>query len=212
MIIAKQTIVVSGMIAGTPRQGGAAWAVLQYVLGLRRLGHEVHLVEPVAAAALRPAGASLEASENAAYFRAVTAAFGLEERAALLLAGTEQTVGTPYRAVREAAGRADLLLNISGMLTDEALTAPIPARVYLDLDPAFNQLWAEQGIDMRFEGHTHFVTVGLAVGEPDCPVPTGGRRWLTTVQPVVLARWPVADGLVHDALTTVGNWRGYGSI
>ena len=46
--------------------------------------------------------------------------------------------------------------------------------------PAFNQLWQAQGIDMRFEGHTHFVTVGQAIGTPDCPVPdaagsTGSR-------------------------------------
>ena len=38
-------ILLSGMVAADPRQGGAAWAVLQYLLGLRRLGHEVVLVE-----------------------------------------------------------------------------------------------------------------------------------------------------------------------
>ena len=41
------SIMVAGMVAGHPGQGGAAWAVLQYVLGLRALGHEVTLVEPV---------------------------------------------------------------------------------------------------------------------------------------------------------------------
>ena len=43
----KLTILFSGMIAGDPWQGGATWAVLQYVLGLRRLGHDVVIVEPV---------------------------------------------------------------------------------------------------------------------------------------------------------------------
>ncbi len=46
-------ILLSGMIAGVPRQGGAAWAVLQYLLGLKRLGHEVYVVEPVSKEALR---------------------------------------------------------------------------------------------------------------------------------------------------------------
>jgi hypothetical protein len=32
------------------------------------------------------------------------------------------------------------------------------------------------------------------------------------VQPLVLSHWPVAELLTHDALTTVANWRGYGSI
>jgi hypothetical protein len=38
-------IAVAGMVAADARQGGAIWAVMQYVLGLRRLGHDVILVE-----------------------------------------------------------------------------------------------------------------------------------------------------------------------
>ena len=34
-------IFVSGVLAGDSAQGGATWAVLQYVAGLRRLGHGV---------------------------------------------------------------------------------------------------------------------------------------------------------------------------
>jgi hypothetical protein len=115
--------------------------------------------------------------------------------------------------LREVARRTDLLVNVSGMLADGELTGRIPVRVYLDLDPAFNQLWhATQGIDMRFAGHNRFVTVGQAIGRPECTVPTCGLPWVPTLQPVVLAHWPMAEGVTHDALTTVGNWRGYGSI
>src|SRR5262245_42833576 len=98
------------------------------------------------------------------------------------------------------------------MLADEDLIARISVRVYLDLDPAFIQVWHEQGLDMRFAAHTHFVTIGLAIGRPECPVPTGGRQWITTVQPIVLEHWPVAERITYDAFTTVGNWRGYGSV
>jgi hypothetical protein len=201
------------MVAADPFQGGATWAVLQYLLGFTRLGHDVFFVEPLPEKSLRPAGAPLARSTNAAYFRAVTEQFGLARNSALLLAGTRQTVGAPYEQLSNIARRAHLLVNISGMLTDEELTAHIPLRVYLDLDPAFNQLWHQtQGIDMRFAGHTHFVTVGLAVGEVDCVVPICGLDWLTTLQPVVLAHWPRADRVTYDALTTVGNWRAYGSV
>jgi hypothetical protein len=106
-----------------------------------------------------------------------------------------------------------VIFNISGMLADEALLAPIPRRVYLDLDPAFIQVWqSEYGIDMRMDAHTHFVTVGQSIGTANCPVPTCGRRWIPTVQPVVLDEWPAANGVKLDALTTIGNWRGYGSV
>ena len=206
-------ILVSGMIAADPWQGGATWAVLQYVLGLSRLGHQVYFVEPIQEKALRPSGSTLAASENADYFNRIVSEFGLRDRSALLLTNAAETSGLPYEKLRQVAGRAAVLINISGMLTDETLTSSIPIRVYLDLDPAFNQLWsAADGIDMRFGNHTHFVTIGLDIGEADCPIPTCGLPWLKTVQPIVLDRWPVATTIAHDALTTIGNWRGYGSI
>jgi hypothetical protein len=209
----KLTILLSGMMAADLHQGGATWAVLQYVLGLRRLGHDVVFVEPVKPSSLQSTGGSFEESANAAYFREVANEFGIGEIATLLLADSQQTVGLPYRRLCQIASSADVLINISGMLTDPNLLEPIPRRIYLDLDPAFIQLWhAVQGIDMRFDAHTHFVTVGLALGQIDCPVPSCGRAWIPTLQPVVLDRWPVADTIRHDALTTIGNWRGYGSI
>jgi hypothetical protein len=207
------TILFSGMIAADPYQGGASWAVLQYLLGLRKLGHRVLFVEPVKAAKLQPAGAGLDPSSNAAYFRQVTARFGLDGAAALLLEGTEQTVGLPYDRIREAAAGADVLMNVSGMLADDELVGRIPARVYLDLDPAFIQVWhAGYGIDMGFARHTHFVTVGQAVGRPGCPVPTCGLDWVPTFQPVDLDAWQPGREIGCHAFTSIGNWRGYGSV
>jgi len=206
------SIVLSGMLAADPHQGGATWAVLQYALGLARLGHEVVLVDPAPPEAIRPRGAGLGESENAAYFRRVREDFDLPQ-AALLLAGTQETVGISYAELRRHARSAELLLNINGLLADEELLAEIPVRVYLDIDAGFNQLWhATQGIDRRFAGHTHHVTIGLGIGEEWSPVPTCGIDWEKTLQPIVLSEWPVADGIVEDALTTVGNWRGYGSF
>jgi hypothetical protein len=65
---------------------------------------------------------------------------------------------------------------------------------------------------MRFAGHTHFLTVGLAMGRPECEVPTCGLEWRKTLQPVVLEHWPATKHITYNALTTVANWRGYGSI
>ena len=209
----RLTIIVAGMIAGDPYQGGATWAVLQYLLGLRQLGHDVHFIEPVPAAKLRPQRTHVSCTANASYFREVMRAFDFDARAALLLAGTEETVGLPYDRLRAVAAEADVLINISGMLADPALTQPVPVRVYLDLDPGFNQLWcAVEGLNVGFDGHTHFATIGLALGEAACDIPTCGRTWIATRQPVVLSEWPRAERLTHDAFTTVANWRGYGSI
>ncbi|HET8565706.1 MAG TPA: hypothetical protein VFL77_04440 [Solirubrobacterales bacterium] len=197
-------IVLAGMVAGDPHQGGASWAVLQYLAGLSGLGHEVMLVEPVAAEALEPGG------EVVRYFRSLPLPEG---RAALLGRGGEETVGVAYPELLEFARGADLLLNVSGMLRDERLLGAVPARAFLDLDPGFNQVWEETGGGMGFDRHTHCVSVGVRIGLEDCPIPTLGRSWIPTLPPVALAHWPPADAPPErDAFTSVGHWRSYGSV
>jgi hypothetical protein len=206
-------IVISGMVAKVPHQGGATWAVLQYLLGFTRLGHDVCFIEPIEPGDLQPRGTTLAASRNARYFADVMREFGLEQNSVLFLSGTDQFVGRPLADARAFAQSSDVLVNISGTLRDPAFVDRIPVRVYLDLDPVFNQLWhATEQADMHFDGHTHFVTVGQSIGGADCSVPTCGREWIPTLQPIALEHWPVADGVQYDGLTTIANWRGYGSI
>lgn len=202
-------VLLSGMVAGNPRQGGATWAVLQYVAGLGALGHEVVLVEPLPP---RPRGEDPPAlrPEVVEYFRALPL---LEDRAALLAQGTETTAGLSYGELAAFAAEADLLINISGMLRDERLLAPIPVRAFLDLDPGFNQVWQAGGEEMGMDLHTHWVSVGLLVGAEGSPIPTCGHDWIPTLPPVALDHWSVASGPpARDAFTTVGHWRSYGSI
>jgi hypothetical protein len=201
-------ILFSGMVAGDPNQGGATWAVLQYVAGLARLGHEVVLVEPIG----RSGGSDLpvEGSEALAYFHSLPL---LEGRSALLVPGTEQTTGLPYAELVRFASEADLLINISGMLRDERLLEPIPVRAFLDLDPGFNQVWHATGTNMGLGLHTHFLTVGQSLGREGCPIPDCGKSWIPTLPPVALDHWPTEPGAPgHDAFTSVGHWRSYGSI
>ena len=193
-------ILVSGMIAGEPGQGGASWAVLQYLLGLRRLGHEVALAEPVER--IEP--------ESLAHLDAVAAGFGLDRVA--LVAADGSSAPLPRDRLKAFAREADLLLNVSGMLADPELLEPVPVRAYLDLDPFFNQHWHLQGAEMGFAAHTHFVTVATAIGQPGCEVPTLGRDWITTLPPVVLEHWPRAGEPPTLPFTSVGHWRSYGPI
>jgi hypothetical protein len=198
-------VLLSGMVAGDPRQGGASWAVLQYVAGLAECGHEVVLVEPL------DGGDPLAArAEVVDYFHSLPF---LEGRAALSLQGTEDTVGLSYGELARFAAEADLLLNVSGMLRDERLLAPIPVRAFLDLDPGFNQVWQASGEDMGMDLHTHWVSVGQLVGTAGCRIPDCGHSWIPTLPPVALSHWPAAaEPPVRDAFTTVGHWRSYGSI
>src|SRR5512145_1920734 len=95
-------IIVSGMIAAVPHHGGATWAVLQYLLGFARLGHEVTFVEE-----LDPSALDEGRSESVSYMSAVAARFGLVERCALLGGGTMETAGLGYDELRAIARGAD---------------------------------------------------------------------------------------------------------
>jgi hypothetical protein len=170
------------------------------------LGWDVVFVEPVDVSPLAD-------SPRAQYCARVMRRFGLDARWCLVRPGSHETAGLDRDTLRAVASRADVLLNIAGMLNEPDLIEPIPVRVYLDLDPGFVQLWhAVEGIDMRFDPHTHFVTIADTIGTTACAIPGCGRDWLPTLPPVVLSEWPVGNGVRHDALTTVAHWRGYGSV
>jgi hypothetical protein len=194
-------IVVGAMLAGVPRQGGATWAALQWVLGLRRLGHEVLVAE------------SVDDLACAAWLERIARDFGLERDAALVRRRDGATAGIGRDELLRRAGEADLLLNLGGRLEDEDVLERIPHRTYVDLDPAFTQLWHEaEGVDIGLDRHDRFVTLGWALGDAGCPLPTCDREWIRMLPPVVLAHWPFARLTTADALTTVGHWRSYGSI
>jgi glycosyltransferase involved in cell wall biosynthesis len=112
----------------------------------------------------------------------------------------------------DLARDTDVAINLSGLLRDEALLEPVPIRAYVDLDPAFTQLWHVQDVDMGFALHTHFLTIGPAIAGSEPPVPTCGLSWIAARPPVVLDAWPSAGEIVWGGLTTIAHWRSYGSI
>jgi len=203
-------IIIAVGIAGHPiAAAGNSWAFLQWALGFRALGWEVHLVEALHASSLigfdwQPAAPGTSANE--AHWQATLARFGLQDHATLWIDGQ-----SPHRSRAEAFARsADLFLNISGHFPLGLLPLPQARKLYLDLDPAFTQIWAETyGVDMRFEGHDRFFTVGTRLGQPDCQAPTCGIEWLPTLPPVALDFWPAAPPSASGRLTTIAHWQGY---
>jgi len=204
------TVLVAGAVANKLRNGGEAWVRLSWVLGLRRLGLDVWFVEQIDAATCVGADgeqAPFETCENRRYFDSVMSQFGLEDRASLLYEGGRESSGVPLEDLREVAGGADLLVNISGHLQLDDLTRRPRRRAYVDLDPGFTQFWHADGTASVAPHDTYF-TVGENIGTPGCEIPTGGLEWLPVPPPVVLEEWPFADGGDPHRFTTIGAWRG----
>lgn len=209
----KLKILLGGIIAKIPGQGGLTWVVLQYLLGLQRLGHEVHFLEIVTSSDLKPANVPLSESNNASYLAGVEKQFGLQGAVSLFNTSTGETVGKSQKELLKYSSECDLLLNLSGLLNEARFYERIPIRAYIDLDPAFTQLWiCEQGADVGMGGHNRFVTIGMNLGAPECVIPTLDKFWIRTLPPLVLANWALAKERPTLGFTTVANWRGYGSI
>jgi len=208
--------IVAGALANKPFSGGEAWVRLSWALGLRRLGFDAHFVEelpPEGCVDESGQGVDFAASANRGYFEEVVQAFGLAGKASLLCG--DEAAGLGLRELRGLFAEADLLVNVSGHLTrDELLTAP-RERIYVDLDPGFTQAWhADRRVPFAIGAHDHYVTVGLNVGTPACPIPDCGLRWIPTLPPVVLDEWPSQPPPGRPLrFTTVATWRSpYGPV
>jgi hypothetical protein len=64
---------------------------------------------------------------------------------------------------------------------------------------------------MNLRGHEVYVSVGLNLGAADCPLPTCGIQWHSTLPPVVLSEWMTADP-PGAAYSTIADWRGFNPI
>lgn len=202
-------IVIAVGIAGHPvSAAGNTWAFLQWVLGFQELGWEVWIVEALKREKLAwPKEGELDGTSlNERYWKEVLERFGLASRASLWIDGSSPCA----EEARAFASQADLFLNISGHFPLELLPALPATKLYLDLDPAFTQIWAEQyGVDMHFSGHDRFFTVGSLLGRPGSRAPVCRREWLPVLPPVVLSRWPFLPQAEFRAFTTVAHWHGY---
>jgi hypothetical protein len=212
-------IVVTGLAATYPF-GGVFWDYVQYVLGFRRLGHEVLYLEDTGRWCYDPrTGTFVEAgAANAVLLNRHLGALDPDlERDWFFRDAAGATYGRPWAEVSEFCRTANLFLHISAscLLRDEYREADRIA--FVDSDPLYTQagiLCDPEGAGAERTGwwrerHDVFFTFGENVGAPDCLIPTGTFDWIPTRQPVVLdcfdpAAVPVADR--RRVLTTVASW------
>jgi hypothetical protein len=206
-------IVIGVGIASYPlHAAGNTWAFLQWVLGFRAAGWEVWMVEDLPASkCIDSAGQPCPAagSANVAYWNQVAAEFGLKDRATLLIDG--QTPDLPE--LLRFAHDAELFFNISGHFRQPDIMGATAQRVYVDLDPAFTQIWAETyHSDMNLEMHDTFVSIGRHLGRPFCRAPLAGRTWLPVGVPILLDYFTPQGDEPGRVWTTFTHWYGYPQV
>ena len=164
---------------------------LQYLLGLRALGHDVFLWEQ-----METTGDPEKDREFIASFFDRLEDFGFRDHAALLLHEKSDapltladTVvhGSDHAALREIAESADLLWNFCAALREPMLSL-FRRRVLIDLDPGHLQVSALV-CDMGVEDHDVFLTIGAKINDDDCEVPRLDLPWVPFIPFVYLPMW-----------------------
>jgi hypothetical protein len=206
--VSTPVFIGSAFVAQYPAGGGVFWVPLQYLLGLRELGHDAWWLEVL----WTRGDARTDRACIDTFFRQAEA-FGIADRVVLLHLPDSERDGpqgrVEYHGLDEAAfaarRRDALLLNVA-----DSVTAPQRAgfarTALIDVDPGTFQLWAREW-DLGVGGHDAHLTIGMNLGEPDSPIPLDGVAWARVRPTVHLASWPTQPAPPPGArYTTVTQW------
>ncbi len=213
----KLRILVLGYIIRGPL-GGLAWHHAQYVLGLKKLGHDVFFVEDSddypACYDPRSNEIGIDASCGLRFIEKFFERLGLRENWAYYDAHRQKWFGKTKEESLNLFASADVLLNISGVnpLRDWALQ--VPRKVFIDTDPAFVQIrhLTDKNAATLAEKHDTFFTFGENFGADDCLIPDDGFKWIPTRQPIVTDVWKMSSGNPQANWTTVMQWDSYKAV
>jgi len=198
----------SAFVAQYPRGGRVFWIPVQYLRGLRELGHDPWWLE-----VLWTRGDREFDRRCIDVFWQQARAFDVADRTVLLYLPDSARDDPPGRVevlgmaeAELAARRRDaLLLNLANSLTP-ALRAGFARSVLFDVDPGTFQLWAREW-DMGVGSHDAYLTIGMNLGAADSPIPLDGVPWARVWPTVHLGSWPLQSAPAPGArYTTVTQW------
>jgi hypothetical protein len=189
-------------------EGGGHWSWhLQYLLGLRALGHDVFLLE------LLPQSGRLDVDRRRiAIFFARLRRIGFNGCCALVLQNSDGSVeinestvfGTSATALQEKIKDTDVVWNLCCALRSELLNK-FRRKALLDLDPGHLQVSART-VDLGIEDHDVFFTVGTKINDSNCEIPRLGLVWHWHLPPIYLRAWKVRPQTDISPLTSVTQW------
>lgn len=192
--------------------GGVGWCSLMYLLGLKRLGHQVWYLEDTGECNFDPVANTLatEAGYATNFVNESLTPYEFGDKWCYI-----DYKGNYHGKRREdwlkiCAG-TDLFLNLSGgcwFWRDEY--AAIPFSAFIDSDPAFTQLSIAKGVDSYvgfFSKFNRLFTFGRNIDTPASTVPTAPFNWEHTWQPVCIDEWKPIEDVPHPSFTTIMTWK-----
>ncbi len=218
----KLRIVVTGLAATYPF-GGVFWDYFQYVLGFKKLGHDVLYIEDTGQWCYDPVNRTFSESgdQNASILAKEINKLEPELTDKWFYRdSTGKTFGKSWKDVVRFCKSADIFLHISASCWMREEYYAAKRVVFIDSDPLYTQssipnyingtaTGAEkERIDMIRRHDCHF-TFGENIGREDCLIPDDLFDWMPTRQPVVMDCFrdkhvPLKER--RRVFTTVASW------
>lgn len=209
-------IIVGSYMFRFPLGGMLSW-VLQYLLGLQRLGHDVFFVEKYGYdnACFDPQQKKLS-DDCSCGIRRVSALlhqYGLGEKWCFVEKG-DRYYGLSRQAINDVFSGADLFIDMGthGSWQEEAQHA---ARcVWIDGEPGYTQIKLAHRLQQggSLPVFDQYFSNGINIGQNDHPVPTLGIQWVPLFHPVDMSVFSYAAPRKESAFTTVMNWQSHAPI
>jgi hypothetical protein len=209
----RKKIVVMGFMGSMPI-AGVIWQHIHYIVGLRRLGHDVYYVEDSARIPYNPQ--TFETSNDFGYAAQVLTQlaneFGFEHRwgfCARYLPGNP-TAGLRLKRIQQLYLEADAILNVCGAQEFNEDLLQSDRILYVESDPGVEQIKVDKRVRSTVDylgKHYALFTFGENIGTGRFPVPLHKLKWLPTRQPVVTDLWKTNRLPAATAVfTSIANW------
>src|SRR5688572_3456012 len=209
-------IILGSYMFRYPLGGMNSW-VLQYLLGLKDLGHDVYFVEKYGYANSCYDPEKEIMSDDCSYglklVSELLARFGLENKWCFV---TRNDVyhGLSEKQINEVFRSADLFIDMGSHGSWSEESDRVSLNVLIDGEPGYTQItWAaklEEGIPIP--KYDRYFTNGKNIGDPGNPVPTLGLKWEPVYSPVSCMLFPVANPVNNDSYSTVMNWQSHDPV
>src|SRR4051812_6872337 len=142
----KGKIIVFGIAFWYPL-AGVTWQFVHYLLGLKRLGHDVYYVEDSARDVYDPYANEFTSDPraNVRILEKVLASYGLKDKWCFRSHAQNRCFGLSEAQLNQLYSDADAFLNVTGAQEIRSEHMKIPRRIYVETDPVVSQIKVWQG-------------------------------------------------------------------
>jgi hypothetical protein len=203
-------IILSATMIRYPLGGMNQW-ILAWLVGLKRLRHEVYLIEHFgwqdACYDVSKGIMTGDCSYGVRVVKTLLERYDLENNWCFI---DENQVhhGMSKTALAKLFESADVFIDLEwGEWQKES--AKIPVRIFFDGDPGWFQFSLMDSIDKGepLPTYDYYFTTGGLVGKPHCGIPLAGIHWRHMISPVLLEGPGRIGADPGRAFTTVMNWQ-----